>query len=243
MLGFILTLAASATYSLILSLMELTFNKVIKSRELSAVLNMQIYIAASHTAAATAGLFASGEWRDLKGDMEGFKKGRQFYVMTLVWTAICWQVNNVGLVGLIFEVSSLFSNVISSLGITIAPVFAVILLHDKINGIKVISSLMALWGFASYFYQHYLDYKLEKTTNTKPSESTQVTSHELKLRLECAMNAEKAALLPAANLAEQVSNKLSKFQNYMLACLLFISNKKPKFNLNNLSLLEMVLVK
>ncbi|KAJ0959966.1 hypothetical protein J5N97_000256 [Dioscorea zingiberensis] len=41
-LGFILTLAASATYSLILSLMELTFNKVIKSLELSAVLNMQI---------------------------------------------------------------------------------------------------------------------------------------------------------------------------------------------------------
>ncbi|KAJ0961759.1 hypothetical protein J5N97_029587 [Dioscorea zingiberensis] len=176
MLGFILTLAASATYSLILSLMELTFDKVIKSRELSAVLNMQIYTAAASTAAATAGLFASGEWRDLKGDMEGFKKGRLFYVMTLVWTAICWQVNNVGLVGLIFEVSSLFSNVISSLGIPIAPVFAVILFHDKMNGIKVISLLMALWGFVSYFYQHYLDYKLEKTAKTEViSESTQVT--------------------------------------------------------------------
>jgi len=66
----ILTLAASATYSLILSLMELAFDKVVKSRNFSAVLNMQIYTALVSTSAALAGLFASGEWRTLKGEME-----------------------------------------------------------------------------------------------------------------------------------------------------------------------------
>ncbi|KAH7688691.1 Purine permease plant protein [Dioscorea alata] len=151
MLGFILTLAASATYCLNLSLMELTFHKIIKCRALSAVLNMQIYTALVSTVGAIIGLFASGEWRELKKDMEGFNQGRLSYVMTLVWTSICWQVTNVGLVGLIFEVSSLFSNVISSLAVPIAPVFAVILFHDTINGIKVMSLLCPLLQYSIVF--------------------------------------------------------------------------------------------
>ncbi|KAH7665775.1 Purine permease plant protein [Dioscorea alata] len=151
MLGFILTLAASATYSLNLSLVELTFHKIIKCRALSAVLNMQIYTALVSTVGAIIGLFASGEWRELKKDMEGFNQGRLSYVMTLVWTSICWQVTNVGLVGLIFEVSSLFSNVISSLAVPIAPVFAVILFHDTINGIKVMSLLCPLLQYSIVF--------------------------------------------------------------------------------------------
>ena len=29
--------------------------------------------------------------------------------------------------------------------------------HDKIYGVKVIAFLLAMWGFLSYIYQHYLD--------------------------------------------------------------------------------------
>ncbi|KAH7665789.1 Purine permease plant protein [Dioscorea alata] len=109
------------------------------------------YTALVSTVGAIIGLFASGEWRELKKDMEGFNQGRLSYVMTLVWTSICWQVTNVGLVGLIFEVSSLFSNVISSLAVLIAPVFAVILFHDTINGIKVMSLLCPLLQYSIVF--------------------------------------------------------------------------------------------
>ncbi|KAK2351793.1 purine permease [Trifolium repens] len=68
-----------------------------------------------------------------------------------------WQVCSVGLVGLIFLVSSLYSNVISTMSLAITPITAVIVFHDKMNGVKIISMLMALWGFASYIYQNYLD--------------------------------------------------------------------------------------
>ncbi|KAK1303401.1 putative purine permease 11 [Acorus calamus] len=118
---------------------------------------MQIYTAFVATSASVVGLFASGEWRTLKGEMEGFEKGKVSYVMILVWTAVAWQVASVGVVGLIFEVSSLFSNVISTLSLPVVPVFAVIFFHDKINGVKVIAMLLAIWGFASYIYQHYID--------------------------------------------------------------------------------------
>ncbi|KAF5191939.1 Purine permease [Thalictrum thalictroides] len=156
-LGFVCTLGASALYSLILCLMQLSFQKFLKKETFSVVLNMQIYTALVATCACVVGLFASGEWSTLTGEMLGFKKGRVSYVMTLVWTAVAWQIASVGVVGLIFVVSSLFSNVISTMSLPIVPIFAVIFFHDKIDGIKVVSLLMALWGSASYIYQNYLD--------------------------------------------------------------------------------------
>jgi drug/metabolite transporter (DMT)-like permease len=156
-LGFVLTLGASATYSLILSLMQLSFEKVIKGETFSVVLDMQIYTSFVAACASVIGLFASGEWRGLKGEMEGFTSGKVSYILTLVGTAVAWQIASIGVVGLIFVVSSLFSNVISTLALPVIPVFAVIFFKDEMDGVKVIAMLIAIWGFASYVYQHYLD--------------------------------------------------------------------------------------
>lgn len=156
-IGFLCTLGASAVYSLLLSLMQLTFEKVLKKETFSVVLEMQIYTSLVATCASVIGLFASGEWRTLHGEMEGFGKGHIAYIMTLVWTAIAWQVCSVGVVGLIFLVSSLYSNVISTVSLAITPIASVIVFHDTMNGVKIISMLLALWGFTSYIYQNYLD--------------------------------------------------------------------------------------
>ncbi|KAK3158774.1 hypothetical protein QOZ80_2AG0141430 [Eleusine coracana subsp. coracana] len=171
-LGFVLTLGASATYSLILSLMQVTFEKVIKRETFSVVLNMQIYTALVATLASLIGLFASGEWKTLQGEMHSFGTGRLSYVMTLLWTAIAWQIASVGVVGLIFVVSSLFSNVISTFALPIIPVFAVIFFHDKMDGVKIIAMLMAIWGFISYGYQLYVDDKKSRKTSTVVEENS-----------------------------------------------------------------------
>jgi len=156
-IGFTCTLGASALYSLLLSLMQLTFEKVLKKETFSVVLEMQIYTSLVATGAAVIGLFASGENRTLHGEMVAFGKGQVAYVLTLVWTAVAWQVCSVGVVGLIFLVSSLYSNVISTVSLAVTPIAAVIVFHDKMNGVKIISMLLALWGFASYIYQNYID--------------------------------------------------------------------------------------
>ncbi|KAL0905184.1 hypothetical protein M5K25_027371 [Dendrobium thyrsiflorum] len=156
-LGFILTVGASATYSLILSLMQLTFQKVIKKETFVVVLEMQIYTAFVASCASVIGLFASGEWKGLAEEYEGFSKGKASYVMTVVGVGVAWQVASVGVVGLIFVVSSLFSNAISTLALPIIPVFAVIFFHDTMNGVKVMAMLIAIWGFISYLYQNYID--------------------------------------------------------------------------------------
>lgn len=156
-IGFVTTLAASCLYSLLLSLMQLSFEKIIKKETFSVVLEMQIYTSLVATCVSVIGLFASGEWKTLHGEMNAFTTGKVSYIMTLVWTAVAWQICSIGVVGLIFVVSSLFSNVISTLSLAVTPIVAVIVFHDKMNGVKIIALVMAFWGFASYIYQNYLD--------------------------------------------------------------------------------------
>uniref|UniRef100_A0A8R7UTQ1 Purine permease n=1 Tax=Triticum urartu TaxID=4572 RepID=A0A8R7UTQ1_TRIUA len=133
---------------------------------------MKIYTAFVATLASLVGLFASGEWKTLEGEMHMFSPGKVSYVMTVLWTAISWQIASVGVVGLIFVVSSLFSNVISTLALPIIPVFAVIFFHDKMDGIKIIAMLIAIWGFISYGYQLYVDDKKSRKTSSSVEENS-----------------------------------------------------------------------
>jgi drug/metabolite transporter (DMT)-like permease len=171
-IGFLCTLGASATYSLTLSLVQLSFQKVIKTETFSAVLDMQIYQSLFATSACVVGLFASGEWKFLGKEMKEYEKGKISYLMTLIWTTVIWQISSVGMLGLIFEVSSLFSNLISTLALPVVPILAVIFFHDKLDGAKVMALLLAVWGFLSYIYQHYLDDSKSKVNKTSADEAS-----------------------------------------------------------------------
>ncbi|KAB2014256.1 hypothetical protein ERO13_D09G192600v2 [Gossypium hirsutum] len=162
-IGFLCTVGASATYSLYLSL---TF---------SAVLDMQIYPSFVATCGCVVGLFASGEWRSLSKEMKEYKEGKVSYMMTLIFTAVTWQVASIGLLGLIFEVSSLFSNVISTLTSPVVPILAVIFFHDKMDGIKAMAMLLAIWGFLSYIYQQYLDDSKSKVKKKMKANSNEAS--------------------------------------------------------------------
>ncbi|OQU85596.1 hypothetical protein SORBI_3004G277000 [Sorghum bicolor] len=164
-----------STYSLICA-SQLAFNAVfsyvLNAQKFTALILNSIYTALVATIASLVGLFASGEWKTLEGEMHAFSSGRLSYVMTLLWTAVSWQIASVGVVGLIFVVSSLFSNVISTLALPIIPVFAVIFFHDKMNGVKIIAMLMAIWGFVSYGYQLYISDKKARKTSVSVEENS-----------------------------------------------------------------------
>lgn len=177
-IGFLLTVAASATFSLYLSLVQLSFQKVIKAETFSAILDMQIYPSFVATCCCVVGLFGSGEWRGLSKEMNEYKLGKASYLMTLIWIALSWQISSVGMLGLIFEVSSLFSNVISTLALPVVPILAVIFFHDKMNGVKAIALLLAIWGFLSYIYQHYLDDLKSRTKTTTSPEVSAALAEE-----------------------------------------------------------------
>ncbi|KAL6201255.1 hypothetical protein ACLB2K_024970 [Fragaria x ananassa] len=166
-IGIVCTVGASAGYGLMFSLTQVAFQKVLKSNTFTAVLEMIISESVVATCATLVGLFVSKEMKGLKREMEEFELGRLFYFVTLACTAAAWQAFNIGAIGLIFEVSALFSNVICVSGLPFVPVLAVIFFNDSMDGIKVIATVLAIWGFASYLYQHYLD-NLNSNPEIKP---------------------------------------------------------------------------
>uniref|UniRef100_A0ACD5UE88 Uncharacterized protein n=1 Tax=Avena sativa TaxID=4498 RepID=A0ACD5UE88_AVESA len=169
-LGFILTLSASAVFALVLSLFEVTFEKVVRTRTFRWVLRVQMWTNIVASMASVCGLFASGEWRTIPEEMAAFKDGRARYVATLVGTAVSWQAVSVASLRLITRVSSLFANVTGTVALPLVPVFAVVLFGDKMSGIKAVAMLMAVWGFLSYVYQHYLDGRRAATTKEGAAE-------------------------------------------------------------------------
>ncbi|KAL4290003.1 hypothetical protein GQ457_14G008580 [Hibiscus cannabinus] len=163
--GFVCTIGGAAVYGLLLASQQLALRKVLKKQTLKVVFDIIIYESLVASIVIVVGLFASGESKGLKKEMDEYALGKVSYVMTLLWTAIGWQVFAIGTVGLILEVSSLYSISVSTVGLPIVPVLAVFIFHDKMDGIKGMSMVLAIWGFISYIYQHYLDHRKSKIEN------------------------------------------------------------------------------
>ncbi|XP_022715623.1 probable purine permease 22 [Durio zibethinus] len=156
-IGFICTILASAVNGFELSLAQFCFRKVIKRDAFSAVMDMIVYQSIVAASAILVGLFVSGEWKGLKGEMEEFELGKLSYMMVLVWICVFWQGFAIGSTALIFELSSLFANSVTVFALPVVPILAVIFFPDKMDCIKVVAMFLALWGFLSYAYLHYLD--------------------------------------------------------------------------------------
>ncbi|XP_015066235.1 probable purine permease 10 isoform X1 [Solanum pennellii] len=171
LIGFAATTFGSLGYALQFSLTELAFQKVFKSNTLKEVMKMSFFIGFFVTIASLTGLFASGNWKDLGKEMGEYRTGKSSYVINLVCSAVAWQLYALGSFGLVFKASSLFSNVIINLGTSIVPIFAMAFLKDRMNGLKVFSLLLGLWGYASYIYQHYLDDLEAKNSEIKASDN------------------------------------------------------------------------
>lgn len=155
-IGCLLTLA-SLIYSLQLSLMQFSFEKIIKKETFAMVLEMQIYTSLVASCVSVIGLFASGEWKMLRMEMEEFHKGHVSYVLTLVGTSVSWQLGSVSAVALIFLVSSLFSNLIGTLSLIVTPLAALVVFDDKLTVAKIAAIIFAIPGVAFYMYKNYLD--------------------------------------------------------------------------------------
>ncbi|GMI82260.1 hypothetical protein like AT4G18220 [Hibiscus trionum] len=168
--GMVCTLIATAINGLFIASQQMVFQKVLKRQTVRVAIDLVIYQSLVASIVASIGFLASGEWKGLKREMEGYALGKTSYVNTLVWTAVGWQVSILCVIAIVFESSALFANVVGALGVPIAPLAAMIVFHDKMNGIKGISMALAVWGFLSYVYQQYLDEQKSnaETKNGRP---------------------------------------------------------------------------
>lgn len=154
-LGFVCTVLASASYGLVLTLLQIVFRKVARKENFTVVLVSQALVYMVAALICTVGLLSSGDFRYLVSESQRFRSGKIAYYMTLVWCAVAGQMFSLGMFGLIFLVSSLFSNVVSAVTLPVVPILAVFLFQEKLDAVKIMAMFLGLWGFISYVFGGY----------------------------------------------------------------------------------------
>ncbi|KFK44094.1 hypothetical protein AALP_AA1G215200 [Arabis alpina] len=128
----------------------------VRKPSFASVFEVLIFSSLVATIISVVGLLIAGEQDDLKREMNEFSKGKGSYVMAMVGQAVSWQVYWVGIVGLIFSVSSVLSNVISVITWPIVSVLVVIFFNymdDEFDVFKGIALITAVLSAAAYFFR------------------------------------------------------------------------------------------
>ncbi|CAH8383194.1 unnamed protein product [Eruca vesicaria subsp. sativa] len=158
-------LIAAFVFSLTLCLMRSVFDSICtvptnkKQPSFAVVLELLIVSSLVATLISLAAVFISGEHHGFKRRMDGFSKGEAAYVWTLVGQAVAWQVYWVGIVGLMFAVSAVFSNVISVCTWPIVSLLVAVFYstHEQYNALSGTALATAALSVASYFYMIHKD--------------------------------------------------------------------------------------
>ncbi|GLJ36358.1 hypothetical protein SUGI_0729870 [Cryptomeria japonica] len=131
----------------------------LEKRSFAMVVETQALICMVVSCVVVVGLLCSGDFEHISKEAHRFRAGERGYILTLLWSAISWQMCVVGTYGLVSMVSSLYSMVVSTLTLPVIPVLALVIFDDKINSLKVIGMVLGIWGFVSYAYGGYQEWK------------------------------------------------------------------------------------
>ncbi|XP_010498400.1 PREDICTED: probable purine permease 14 [Camelina sativa] len=152
-------LLSGVYFSLVLCTIENVFRRTestTRKQSFSSVFLVVISSSFVATVISVVGLLIYGEKHDLKREMNEFLKGKGAYVMTMVVQAVSWQIYWVGIVGLVFSVSSVLSNVISVITSPIVSVLVVIFfnfMNDEFDVFKGVALITAALSAAAYLYR------------------------------------------------------------------------------------------
>ncbi|KFK40927.1 hypothetical protein AALP_AA2G061300 [Arabis alpina] len=157
-----LTFAATVAFSLSLCLIQLGFEKLLvktkrygNKKVFRMVLEMQICVSFVASLVCLVGLFASGDFKELKGDSKRFKKGETYYVLSLIGLALSWQVWAVGLIGLVLYVSGVFADVVHMCTSPLVALFVVLafdFMDDEFTWFRIGALIGTALALGSYFY-------------------------------------------------------------------------------------------
>eukprot|EP00250_Pteridium_aquilinum_P020454 c24818_g1_i2 orf=22-1227(-) len=169
-MGFILTIAAAALYALIITLLEVIYKSVLKTRVNYVVaMEVQTMISAAAAAMSMVGMWAAGDFHFMIKESESFDLGRGGYALTLIGSAVSWELFLLGAAGVVFLGSSLFSCVLVMAALPMVSFLSFVFFRDSFSALKAISMLISMWGIISYIYGGYSASKARKPSSSPQS--------------------------------------------------------------------------
>ncbi|CAN4117406.1 unnamed protein product [Withania somnifera] len=158
-IGFFSTIGAGLLFALYLPVMEKVYKKVYCY---SMVVEMQMVMELAATVLATLGMTINGGFSEMKKEGENvFDLGEKAYWLTVMFNVVTWQFCFMGTAGMVFMTTLMSLNVLDG----------VIVYGDNFGGIKLVSTLLCIWGFSSYLYGMYMKRKEEEDEEKKKKAS------------------------------------------------------------------------
>ncbi|XP_059633566.1 probable purine permease 4, partial [Cornus florida] len=158
-IGFFCTISAGVLFALYLPVMDRIYKKVYCY---SMMMEMQLIMEVAATVLATAGMAADGGFSEMRVESEKvFDLGPNGYWVTVGSSMVTWQLCFVGTAGMVFLTTSFTGGVCMTALMAMNVVGGVIAYGEEFGGVKVVATLMSLWGFCSYVYGIYVKMKEE----------------------------------------------------------------------------------
>ncbi|GAA0185877.1 hypothetical protein Leryth_020425 [Lithospermum erythrorhizon] len=150
--GFMMMGLAAVVNGLVIPLMELAYVKANQTVTFTLVMEFDLVMCLFATCLSTIGMLVNNDFEAIGREAREYELGQVIYYTVLASDAIVWQCCLLGLNGVIFCASSLFSGILIAITIPISEVLAVIFFHENFQAQKGISLALSIWGFVSYFY-------------------------------------------------------------------------------------------
>lgn len=167
LVGFFMTLGASAFFAIMLPLIELEYKTVGRRVDYQLVMEIQFVLSMAATVFCVVGMVVNKDFKAIQTEAKEYKLGEAMYYTVLICSALVWQCFYLGAAGVIHYGSSLLSGVIIAVCLPITEILAVFFYHESFQVEKGVSLLLSLWGFVSFFYG---EFKLSKENRKRPCE-------------------------------------------------------------------------
>ncbi|KAK7282093.1 hypothetical protein RIF29_10628 [Crotalaria pallida] len=172
-IGFVMSVIAAIMGASILPLTELMYKKAKREITYTLILEIQVVMGFFGSLFSIVGMIVNNDFKVISREARQFGLGETNYYLVLVGTAVICQVYFLGLVGVIYASSSLFSGIIVSMLLPVIEVLGVVIYKEKFKAEKGVSLALCLWGFASYFYGEFKQAKEMKKVNIPDKELPQ----------------------------------------------------------------------
>ncbi|CAN8290563.1 unnamed protein product [Cochlearia groenlandica] len=160
-IGFLSTIGAGLLFALYLPVTERLYRSVYCY---ALVMEMQFVMELSATVFATTGMAFDGGFKEMvKEANRVFVKGPTVYWSVAIFAnVVTWQLCFAATSGMVFLTSGINGGICMTALLAMNVIGGVVVYGDKFGGVKIVSTVLCVWGFSSYVYGIYAKMKEEE---------------------------------------------------------------------------------
>lgn len=186
-IGFVSTIGAGLLFALYLPVTEKLYRSVYCY---AMVMEMQLVMEFAATVFATVGMVFDGGFSEMvKEANHVFTKGPTVYwTVAILANVVTWQLCFAATSGMVYLTSGITGGICMTALLTMNVIGGVVVYGDEFGGVKIVSTVLCIWGFSSYIYGMYTKTKkaaeMEKEKGEYSGVKTSEDGGEMEVEME-----------------------------------------------------------